>query len=78
MENSIINSFIGVINSCFSWFSNFFSSLPVIYNLLLCAIILITIYRFLLSPLFGGGSFGKSDNVKNNKNNQKQKKGYNK
>ena len=67
MENSLINSFIGVINSCFSWFTNFFSSLPQIYNLLLCVIILIAIYRFLLAPLFGGGSYGKSDNAKKTK-----------
>lgn len=67
MENSLINSFIGVINSCFSWFTNFFSSLPEIYNLLLCVIIFITIYRFLLAPLFGGGSYGKSDSAKKSK-----------
>lgn len=60
MEVSIINSFSRAINSCFGWFENFFSKLPNIYNLLICVIILITIYRFLLSPLFKGG-VGASD-----------------
>ena len=55
MEVSIINSFVRAINSCFGWFENIFSKLPNIYNLLICVIILITIYRFLLSPLFKGG-----------------------
>lgn len=60
MEVSIFNSFARVINSCFGWFENIFSKLPNIYNLLICVIILITIYRFLLSPLFKGG-VGMSD-----------------
>lgn len=67
MESSLFNSFVGVINSCFSWFTNFFSSLPEFFNLLLCVVIFITIYRFLLAPLFGGGSYGKSDSAKKSK-----------
>lgn len=63
MEVSIINSFARAINSCFGWFENIFSKLPNIYNLLICVIILITIYRFLLSPLFKGG-VGSSDKAK--------------
>ena len=68
MEVSIFNSFSRAINSCFVWFENIFSKLPNIYNLLICVIILITIYRFLLSPLFKGG-VGSSDKVKNDKKN---------
>lgn len=60
MEGSLINSFISAINSCFSWFDSIFSKLPNLYNLLFCVIILIAIYRFLLSPLFKGG-IGSSD-----------------
>lgn len=60
MEGSIINSFVRSINSCFGWFEGIFSKLPNFYNLLICVIILITIYRFLLSPLFKGG-VGSSD-----------------
>lgn len=60
MEGSLINSFVRSINSCFSWFESIFSKLPNFYNLLICVIILITIYRFLLSPLFKGG-VGASD-----------------
>lgn len=67
MQNSLINSFIGAINSCFSWFTSFFSSMPELLNLLLCVVIFITIYRFLLAPLFGGGSYGKSDTAKKSK-----------
>lgn len=67
MENSLINSFIGAINSCFGWFTSFFSSMPELLNLLLCVVIFITIYRFLLAPLFGGGSYGKSDTIKKSK-----------
>ena len=63
MEVSIINSFVRAINSCFSWFEGIFSKLPNFYNFLICVIILITIYRFLLSPLFKGG-VGSSDKVK--------------
>ena len=63
MEVSILNSFVRAINSCFGWFENIFSKLPNIYNLLICVIILITIYRFLLSPLFKGG-VGSSDKAK--------------
>ena len=66
MEVSILKSFVRAINSCFGWFENIFSKLPNIYNLLICVIILITIYRFLLSPLFKGG-VGSSDKVKNEK-----------
>lgn len=66
MEVSIINSFARAIYSCFGWFENIFSKLPNIYNLLICVIILITIYRFLLSPLFKGG-VGSSDKAKNDK-----------
>ena len=60
MEVSLINSFVRAINSCFSWFESIFSKLPYFYNLLICVVILITIYRFLLSPLFKGG-VGSSD-----------------
>ena len=66
MEVSLINSFVRAINSCFSWFESIFSKLPYFYNLLICVVILITIYRFLLSPLFKGG-VGSSDKVKNDK-----------
>ena len=60
MEVSIFNWFSRAINTCFGWFDNVFSKLPNMYNLLICVIILITIYRFLLSPLFKGG-VGSSD-----------------
>lgn len=66
MEGSLIYSFVRAINSCFSWFEGIFSKLPNFYNLLICVIILITIYRFLLSPLFKGGA-GSSDKVKSDK-----------
>lgn len=76
MQASVINSLVRAINSCFGWFDYIFTRLPLLYNLLICSIILITIYRFLLSPLFKGG-VGSSDKAKNNKNNQNRKKGDN-
>ena len=67
MQIPILNMITEVINFCFQCFQNVFAKLYIFRDLFISVIILITIYRFLLAPLFGGGSYGKSDTAKKSK-----------